>query len=454
MTHQSPMAKMLFHGGLWVFLGRIVAGMSGMLVSAFLARMLAPEHLAAYFLIFSLLSFLALVAQLGLTKNMVKFVASALETGRPGEARGVMLRALLMVLVAFFAIAVVMLGGGWGFIAHYVAQSPAAAGVGLVSLGWLFALTFQGVVAEIFRGFSAFKKATLFGGVATSLLTLSLVGGVYFSGHRPNLAEVILYVAMATASSLVFALFFIVRKLLSLPPESRPFTMGRILRESAPLWGGSLVMFLVLQADIWILAQVRSQEEVAIYGATTRLVMLISLPLAIVNAVVPPIMARFYVRGQIPELERILRSVATVTGLPILFLGLLALPFAEWILVTIFGARFAAGEIAFQLLCLAQIINVMMGSSGILLVQASKERLLMRITLVTGVVTVLSTYFLGDRYGLNGVALGTGLGVIMQNFLTWLACKRILNINTMSYSPASLPALYARYGHVLGRGSR
>ena len=454
MIHRSPMAKMIFNGGLWVFLGRIIAGMSGMLVSAFLARMLAPEHLAAYFLIFSLLSFLALVAQLGLTKNMVKFVASAMEAGRPGEARGIMLRALQMVLVAFIAISLVMLSGGWDFLARYVAHSPAAAGVSLVSIAWLFSLTFQGVVAEIFRGFSSFKKATLFGGVATSILTLALIGGVYFSGHQPNLTEVILYVAIATTGSLGFALLLIVRKLQRLPSGDKPFTMVRIMRESAPLWGSSLVMFLVLQADIWILAQMRSQEELAIYGATTRLVMLVSLPLAIVSAVVPPIMARFYVHGQIPELERILRSVATVTGLPILLLGLLMLPFAEWILVTVFGARFAAGEMAFQLLCLAQIFNVMMGSSGILLVQASKQRLLMQITLVTGVVTVLSIFFLGSRYGLNGVALGAALGVIMQNILTWLACKKLLDINTMSYSPAALPRLYAQYRHVLRRSKQ
>ena len=59
--------KRLLSGGLWVFSGKIVSSMSGLVIGAMLARMLSTEEMAAYFLIVSVVPVVALVGQGGQT---------------------------------------------------------------------------------------------------------------------------------------------------------------------------------------------------------------------------------------------------------------------------------------------------------------------------------------------------------------------------------------------------
>jgi O-antigen/teichoic acid export membrane protein len=58
---------------------------------------------------------------------------------------------------------------------------------------------------------------------------------------------------------------------------------------SWPMWVTNITLFVGTQTDIWIVGAFRSQEEVAIYGAAVKLVLMVALPLQIVSTVVPPL---------------------------------------------------------------------------------------------------------------------------------------------------------------------
>ena len=83
----APLSQRLIRGGGWVLLGRAVALPVGLLQAMLLARVLAPADVGAYFLAISLVIPLAIISQLGLSRPMVKLVASALALERPNAAR-------------------------------------------------------------------------------------------------------------------------------------------------------------------------------------------------------------------------------------------------------------------------------------------------------------------------------------------------------------------------------
>ena len=83
----AALSQRLIRGGGWVLLGRAVALPLGLLQAMLLTRVLVPADVGAYFLAISLIVPLAVVSQLGLSRAMVKLVASALAMERPNAAR-------------------------------------------------------------------------------------------------------------------------------------------------------------------------------------------------------------------------------------------------------------------------------------------------------------------------------------------------------------------------------
>ena len=76
-----------------------------------------------------------------------------------------------------------------------------------------------------------------------------------------------------------------------------------------------MTLFALAQVALWVMGWFRSPEEVATYGVAIRTAALIALPLTIVNAVLPPLVAEFFVLKRRRDLEHTLRTMATVAVL-------------------------------------------------------------------------------------------------------------------------------------------
>ena len=76
--------------------------------------------------------------------------------------------------------------------------------------------------------------------------------------------------------------------------------------------------FALLQADLWILGIYLPKDSVAIYGAASRLCVLVGMPMLIINAFVPPMIAELNARRQELEMESVLRFTATLASVPAL----------------------------------------------------------------------------------------------------------------------------------------
>lgn len=439
---ESTLTRKLLSGGAWAFFGKLIAGFSGLLISVLLAHLLSPEELAAYFLTFSLVTFSTILMQLGLAQSIVRFIAESLAKKEFARAKSAIKKSLLLSLLSFVLIGFVLLSGGWSWIANHLAHSTIVESVAIVGIFWVFPLLFQSLIAEIFRGFHNIKFASVFGGLITVVSSLFAFSCLFFFSGHASLDQIIFLSALASSSSLLISFPFLIKELSKLSNHGQVITWNEILSVSTPLWGTYLFLFILSQVDIWILAMFRPQDEVAIYGAVTRLVLLLAISLTIVNAVVPPVMAKLFAQGLTKQLEKILRIVATVSGAPLIIGIFILIPFGGGLLKMFFGEHYEAGALAFSLLCVAQIVNVWTGSPGQLLVQSRRHRELFVISVVSGVVVLGLTLILVGRLGYNGVAIGTMVGVITHNVIMWFVCKRLVGIDTSMYPPWYFRKLY------------
>lgn len=421
--------NLLIKGGAWAFSGKVVTALAGLAVNALLARLLTPEEMGVYFLTFSLVSVSAVVAQLGLNQTVVRIVAESMGTGRPGRAR----RAVVLVfryggLGALLMAAVLGSGlGAWMAIAMF--DAPLMVGiVGLAAI-WVVIITFHNLIVESFRSFHDIRLATIFGGLITSVLSACLFATLWVLQGHADLRQVITLSLVAGGTSTLIAGALLWGKVRPIRGEGK-LPAKELLHIAWPLWVTGLILFVLTHADLWILGMFRPQEEVAIYGAATKLVTLVIVPLLIVNAVVPPLIAEMYAQNKKAELERSLRTTATLAGLPAFVVLVLFVLGGAPILGLVFGDFYRAGSGALAILSVGQLVNVWAGSCGLTLMMTGFHKAMMGVTIACGAITVALALILVGSLGTVGVASASTTGMVLQNILMWWVAKAKVNVRT------------------------
>lgn len=415
--------------------GKLVTAASNVLVSSLLARLLSTEGFGAFGLAFSLTTGGALLSQLGLQQASVRLIAESMGRDQPGRARASVLFAYRHVVLGILVVAALLLLGGGAWLALVLWDAPALGGALAAVAVWMAMTSLQVLTSETFRGFKDLRLASLFGGVITGVLTLAtLVGLVAWQG-RASLVQVVWISAVATAVSLMLGVTLVRRKIRVLPHgESIP--RREVFSISLPLWVSSVTAFALAQAALWILGAFLPKEDVGLYFAALRLVNLVSMPLVLVNLIVPPFIAEMYARGEKDQLQRVVRATATVAGVPAFLVLTTFLLLGGPIMGLVFGEPYKAGAPILALLSVGYLANVWTGSCGVTLSMTGHQTVLMRITLVSGVVSVGGSLLVVHRFGTIGVAAVVGATAVLQNLWMWIASRYYAGIWTHATIPS------------------
>ncbi len=432
MFHERSIKEKLIKGGAWAFFGKLAAAFAGLVVNALLARLLTLEEMGAYFLIFSLVSVAAIIAQVGMTQTVVKLIAESMATDRPGRGRQTVVLALRIVGVGGVAVACFLAFGAAQWLSQNLFNSRAMASVGGLVALWALILSVQQLLAEIYRGFHDIRLATIFGGLATSVLSMFLFLILWLVSGQSNLEHILMLTLGAGFSSVLFSSLFLWTKLAKLPlSEGSSMTLLRDIRDTAwPIFLINLFYVVLLQADLWIVGLYSTQDEVALYGVAARTVSMVVLPLMIINAVLPPVIAEMFAKGRLEELEVNLRVLATYAGIPsIVLLGAFVF-FGDIILAMLFGASYQEAAIILAMLSLGQLANVWAGSNGLVLINTGQQLTMMFISLGTGLLMVSLAYLVVGSYGGVGVAASAAFALCLQNLIMLIVVKQRVGVWT------------------------
>jgi O-antigen/teichoic acid export membrane protein len=419
----------LVSGGAWAFLGKICTSLSGLAVNALLARLLSLEAMGAYFLTLSLVIISAVVAQLGMNYAVVRLVAESLGSGRPARAAKSIRLSFRYVFLGAFLAAFILATGMGAWLVEYLFDSTLMVGVmGLAAL-WVVVLAFQHLSGEIFRGFNDIRLASIFGGLLTSVLSAMLFAALWILQGNSDLKQVITLSITAGVTSTLIAFLLIRNKHNKIRGKSE-LQDKEVLSIAWPLWLTNMMLFVLIQVDLWIIGVFQPQEAVAVYGAATRFVTIVSMPLLIVDAVVPPFIAEMHAKRKKKDLEHSLRITATVAGIPSFFIVAVLMSFAEPILGLVYGDYYRAGAVVIIILSLGQLVKVWSGSCGLVLMMTGYQTRMMIITIFCGLLTIAAALSLVQSYGLVGVAAATAFGTITQHLIMVFSVKQKIGLWT------------------------
>jgi O-antigen/teichoic acid export membrane protein len=425
-TNISALKRILVSGYIWAFAGRMLTAIAGLVINSMLARLLNPDELGAYFLVVSMVTMLTMVGMLGLQRGVVSVVSDAVARGLGGRAcRGIKL-SFYLVFAASLIIALLMPVPGSVLIGNILESKLIPAVMWLAAI-LLVVRALSSLFAETFRAFHDIRSAVLFNGLFVNLCFAGILVVVYTAVGVSSLREVMIL------SIVVYALNTFIEWLFSrmwcqdLGHEGW-IGVRELLRIALPLMGTTLVMFVITQADLWIVGASLNEKDVALYGASVKLVQLVTIPLMITNAVLPSIITDLYARGDRPLLEKVLRTSALVAGVPAVIM-LFAIMFkAGDILTVLYGAYYRDGASVLVLIGLGQLVNVLAGTGLLVLMLVGKQVHSFLISLVSGLCLIAGCLYAASQYGIQGVALVVSLVLALQAIVVLLVVRLTVGV--------------------------
>ncbi len=380
----------------------------------------------------------AVFAQFGLNYAIVRVVAEELSKGRQRMAVKAVIFSFKFTggVVAFLSFFLALKGGYW--LAHYVFDSVIISEVTGVLAIWVAVMALQHLLGETFRGFADIRFATIFSGILPSAMVLFFTAGIWLSIGSSNLGQVITLFVIASAISITIGGGYLWRLCRQNNRSDNQFEQREtehILSISWPMWITNLLLFVLAQADLWVLGIFHVEGGVALYGAASRLAILILTPLLIINAVIPPHVADLHSKKRKSEFEQIMRSTATISGFIGFFLFIALGIFGNPILGAIYGDYYRNATLVLLLLSFGQFVTVWAGSCGIALMMTGHQVLMMGITVASGLISILMSIALVGRYGPEGVACATTTGLVFQSIAMVIAVKVKIDVWTPMYTP-------------------
>jgi O-antigen/teichoic acid export membrane protein len=191
-------------------------------------------------------------------------------------------------------------------------------------------------------------------------------------------------------------------------------------------WANSILPFTALtgagllnsQIGLLILGGTNDQEGVAALQLAQSGALLVTFSLTVIEMVVAPEMARAFSEGDLQRLQKLLRysaRIALLLGLPIAIL----LVFCGGSIVDIVYGELYVDVVAVPLAILAigYLINVILGSAGLLLTMCGYERDTLALQLLSLSLNLFLSLTLIPEYGAVGAAYSVSISLVLRNTL-------------------------------------
>jgi O-antigen/teichoic acid export membrane protein len=171
-------------------------------------------------------------------------------------------------------------------------------------------------------------------------------------------------------------------------------------------------------------------EAVAYFKVAMQAVALIALGLNSVNAVIMPNVARLYKQGDFKATQALLTKSVRLSALfsvPIIFFLII---FGEFVISLLFGKNYLQAYPILVILCLGQLVNVLIGSVGLVLNMTGNEQSAQKSLAVTLILNVLLLITLVPLYGSIGAAIAVTVSLICWNVLMAFDVHKMTKLKT------------------------
>ena len=395
---------------LWNFgslsVGAAVSRLAGLATNAVLARSVSASGFGVAGIAQSVTLYFSLLSDLGLGTVAIREGAQ-----NPDKLQQVISATIGLRLALAFALIPIGL-----ITAHFLPYSESSKGLFRI---YLLTLPIQAFSVEwVFRSIQRMYLNTVlqvFGAALILVLTITLV-------HQ---AKDLMWVAGIAAIAAVLDAALGIGLLRPQGYNAWPVFSFRessyLLRQSLPLCAVSFAITLYIQANNLILGAYRSEAEVGLYVAATRLSQVCYYPIWLYfTAMTPALMEAWSVSRD--SARSLLSSSVRFTAIVSIGSGLIAANLSQWAIRTLFGRSFDGAVSAFNILVWTGVIITIGHNWGQLCIASKRNRLLMQATFLGAFVNLVVCTATVSRMGIRGAALSNLMAEVAVHVLLIASC--------------------------------
>ena len=424
--HNSELIK---SAGIRFILQVLGAGLA-LFLSVAIGRVLGASGAGIYYLALSVVSLTAVVARLGFENTVLRFVASFSYDGDWGQVRGVLRYTLLRSGIVSLVLSLIIIALSSVF-EEYVFGVPGIAQV-IVATGFaVLSINVMLLSSSGLQGLNRVRDSTLVAAVISPFVALVCLWPAteWFGLAGPSIAYLIGTVAASLSGLLLW------RSSLFGKAPATVANADDMRASSRPLWISSIVIRgFQPWAPLILLGVWASPTDVGIYGASTRLALLISFFLIGANKVIAPKIAVLHKRGETHKIERIARKFALLATL-IAAPGFLIAVVAGDRVMSVFGSDFSDGGPVFAILAFGQFINACSGPAGMILTMSGWEKDLRNMSLISAIFVLGLAVTLIPDNGAIGAATAVSAGYVLISFYSVIMVRIRLSLWIIPFFP-------------------
>ncbi|PVY70817.1 O-antigen/teichoic acid export membrane protein [Tamilnaduibacter salinus] len=402
----------------------------GFTLAIVLARVLGAEGYGTYAYVFSLISILAIPAQFGLPKLVLRETARAQVREQWSLMRGVWRWSSLMTLAMTIALALIALGTAWLFQSRFapVQLHTFYWGIALVPL-----IAFGALRGAALQGLRRVIIGKLPETTVRPVLLVAVILVLAYLGEELSASRAMAIHAVAAAVAFGFgALWLRQNRPVALRDKPVPqYQSRRWITAILPLALTAGLFKINQYSDILILGLFKDAENVGSYRVAVQGSLLVAFGLQCAELVISPYIVRLYERNDSLKLQDLTLIVAKIASIIAIVGVSIFIFFGKTLLVTVFGEAFKQAYIPLVILSIGQVFNSTFGPVAFLLNMTQNERAPLQAMAVAATVNILLNLSLIPHFGLAGAASATSLALAIWNFLLWRSVRNRLGIESL-----------------------
>ncbi|MBT3303907.1 flippase [Candidatus Woesearchaeota archaeon] len=411
-----------------LFITTILATLIGYITRAVLARSLQPEQFGLFYAVLSLMTFILIFTNFGFGSSLTKHV-SEFVSKKDRNAMKTVIVFVSSIKLGLAVIASLILFFLSKFLAANYFKNPVAEVLLLFFAVILIISTFNSLLLNIFNGL---QKYFLMGGIQLfeKIMFLVFVLVFVYSGFTKNasLATFAYLVALAL-TGLVFVFVMLRQTRLSrlkFSPSKKLFKKLSSFASASFLTSVSRVVIGYI--DTLMLTFFTTLAQVGVYNVVYPTVLMLTVVGKAVNNVIFPMSSELWAKGLKDKLKAGMMMIQRVILVVLIPLALVLLIFPKLIITLLFGAPYASGYFAMQILALGVIFASMGTVYYSVLKGIGKPLEVTKIVGIGAVFNIVMNLILIPIWGIEGAALTTTLSYLLMLILASFKLKKFVSV--------------------------
>ena len=398
------------------------------ILGIFLATWLGPARYGAYSLAMAIIVILMIFSEFGVSHLAAREVAA----GRADPARGTfaqwikkgsMIVLVLGALLAAIGIIVVLL-----FIEI---ENRELADTISLSFLLLPVLGLLNVAGGVLRGAGRAAAAQIVRQLVPTLATLFvLVAFVLLPSGDLTPQQAMISRLLGSAVSVGFVIWILRREqIFKTQDEALSIkSYSGVLSASFPFMVLNGSTTLLSKSDTLMLGRLTDVATVGIYNVGLQASILVLMVLQVAEMLIGPEFSRMLAAGDTTRVQRFAQGTARLLFAAGAVVSLMLVLFGQFLLQLLFGPEYASSYTPLTILSVGFALGFALGSPGLLLVMAGKERLVVGLVFVAVAVNISLNLLLIPIYGMTGAAIATTVSIVAWKLPSMLFARLRLGI--------------------------